>query len=115
MKEKKLKSHIYYKRRRAYRLLNSRGNTIFADCMDTYEWGGNSFCGLAGYKLHPRMEDIEDIGRNWFDINICKSCLRNYHVKRYKPNLFLKYKNTQSAIDRIKLLAGRSIDLKYIY
>ena len=116
MKEKKLKSHIYYKQRRDYRILNSRKTVIFSDEQDTHEWGKNSFCGLPGYyELHPKMEDIEDIGRNWFDINICKSCLRNYHVKRYTPNLFLKYKNTHLVVDKIKSLAERSIDLKYIY
>lgn len=114
MKKGKLKSHIFFRRRTAYRLLNSRKNVIFVNNRDDPGWWDEeSFCKVITYDTDPRMADIEDIGKEWF--NICKSCLRGYLIKRYKPNLFLKYKNTQLVLNRIRLLAERSIDFKYIY
>jgi len=114
------KGHIFFKRRRAYRLLDSiEGKTTFVDNKDTDPdivwWAIHTFCGLRQDQLNPPKINIEDIGKKWFDIDICKSCLRIYHTRRYTPNLFLKYKNTQLAIDRIRSLTERSIDLKYIY
>lgn len=114
------KGHIFFKRRRAYRLLDSiGGKTIFVDNIDIDPndgwWATRTFCGLYRDQLNPTKINIEDIGKKWFDIDICKSCLRIYHTRRYESNLFLKYKNTQLAVDKIKSLAERSIDLKYIY